>query len=154
MAATAMAPARTRAAARDTRGRGTLRAINAWSAAALAALAVSGASAQGLGPVTPPPGREETALAVSDAPDASARFVATPGAVKPGGDVDLMLLVRNGPRVQQINVAGGVIVRFAAAEADAIRWCAYLATVEQIVRGSKTCEPANPIKDKAEYRVP
>jgi hypothetical protein len=120
-------------------------------AAAAAALGTP-AAAQSIGGATP--FREETALAVSETPDASARFVVTPGAVKPGGDVDLMLIVRNGARVQQISVMREIFVRFAAAEAEQIRWCAYLATVEQIVKGTKSCDPTNAIKDKAEYKVP
>jgi len=100
------------------------------------------------------PLQAETAIALSDNPDAVARFVRAPGAPRPGGEVELMLVIRSALKVQQISVSAELLVRFARADADQIRWCAYLATVEQIVRGGKGCDPTNSLKDKGEYRVP
>ena len=100
------------------------------------------------------PLQAETAIALSDNPDAVARFVRAPGAPRPGGEVELMLVIRTALKVQQISVSAELLVRFARADADQIRWCAYLATVEQIVRGGKGCDPTNSLKDKGEYRVP
>ena len=117
--------------------------------AARAVLAIALALCLPLAPL-----QAETAIALSDNPDAVARFVRAPGAPRPGGEVELMLVIRTALKVQQISVSAELLVRFARADADQIRWCAYLATVEQIVRGGKGCDPTNSLKDKGEYRVP
>jgi len=121
----------------------------AGNAAVRAVLAIALALCLPLAPL-----QAETAIALSDNPDAVARFVRAPGAPRPGGEVELMLVIRSALKVQQISVSAELLVRFARADADQIRWCAYLATVEQIVRGGKGCDPTNSLKDKGEYRVP
>ena len=121
----------------------------AGNAAVRAVLAIALALCLPLAPL-----QAETAIALSDNPDAVARFVRAPGAPRPGGEVELMLVIRSALKVQQISVSAELLVRFARADVDQIRWCAYLATVEQIVRGGKGCDPTNSLKDKGEYRVP
>ncbi len=67
----------------------------------------------------------------------------------------LMISIENGGATYGTNVpGGGVDITFAKREMSQIRWCTYMATEEEDMKGTKTCKADKPLKPGGQIRIP
>jgi hypothetical protein len=67
----------------------------------------------------------------------------------------MMISIQNGGATYGTNLTGGgVDITFAKSEMSQIRWCTYMATEEESMKGTKTCKADKPLKPGGQIKIP
>jgi hypothetical protein len=96
----------------------------------------------------------ERGFGISNNPDTVTRFVWQSGGARKQPGTEMMLLVQNGIRKYEVNLASAVDVHFAKSELGKIKWCNYSFGAQEAPKTSKKCIPSGTLKPDGEINIP